>query len=86
MNQKNSDPGSVSVPELVLAAIGVTLFVVPIFMLKVHPGTAWVQDYLSGGRVLVVWLVGFAALYSIEKLIRKRQGRDTSFIKLEEDE
>ena len=86
MNQKNNDPSNVSVSELVLAAIGVTLFVVPIFMLKVHPGTAWVQDFLSGGRVLVVWLVGFAALYSIEKLIRKRQDRDTSFFNFKEDE
>ena len=48
MNQKNGDPGNVSAPELILAVIGVALLVIPIFMLKVHPGTAWVQDYLSG--------------------------------------
>ena len=86
MNLKNKKQDNLSALELVLAAIGVTLFVVPIFMLKVHPGVSWVQDYLGGGRVLVVWVVGFASLFSIEKFIRKRQGREWYFIKFKEED
>ena len=86
MNLKKSNSDNLSVPELVLAAIGVILLFVPIFMLQVHPDVPWVQDYLSGGRVLAVWFIGFAALISIEKFIRKRQGREWHLIKFDNED
>ena len=86
MNERQERPTNVTVPELILVAVGVLLFAIPIFMLKIHPDIAWVQSYLGGGRVLLVWIIGGGALYWIEKYIRKLQGRpDVSFISFDKD-
>ena len=86
MSEEKESPDNVTVPELILVAVGVLLFVIPIFLLKIHPDLVWVQNYLGGGRVLFVWIIGFGALYWIEKYIRKLQGRpDVSFISFDKD-
>lgn len=57
--------------ELILVSIGVLAFLVPLFLVQIHPDNEWVQKYLSGWKVFAFWVVTIGALYSIEMILRR---------------
>ena len=72
-NENTEKSDIVTGPEMVLSAIGIVTLIVPLFLLRIHPDKVWVQAYLGGGRVFLIWGVVFGVFYWIEMALRKRK-------------